>query len=169
MLQTLVRNAASQLSTSYPFSKVAITQTLDSYGTATKSLQLGKGIMQHLHKTLPSPEKREMLSTLFSKRHPKCIPIGSVLTVTLAHAPKIFSGVLMAVRRRGMDTSFLLRNVINGVGVEMQLFVGSPHVKDIKVVHKAGAKSGKRMRRAKLYYLRNSPDKMTAVSSGQRG
>jgi len=54
----------------------------------------------------------------------------------------------------------------------MQFFVGSPHVKEIKVVHRAGGKgpnSGKRMRRAKLFYLRDSPEKMSAISAGMKG
>jgi large subunit ribosomal protein L19 len=166
-----LRGTSRLLSTSsnaYPFSKVAIILP-KSPSQSTKSLQSGKGLMPYLYKMLPPPDKQEMLSTLFSKTHPKRIPVGSVLTVTLSHAPTIFSGVLMAIRRRGPDTSFLLRNVIQGVGVEMQFFVGSPHLKEIKVVHRAGAKTGKSMRRAKLYYLRDAPDKMTAISSGQRG
>ena len=74
---------------------------------------------------------------------------------------------------RGADTSFLLRNVINRTGVEVQFFVCSPHVRDIKVLSRAGGRGsegrpGTRMRRAKLFYLRDAPDKMTAISAGMR-
>jgi large subunit ribosomal protein L19 len=161
------RSTLRLLSASYPFSKAAL--VLPSPPPPTKALQYGKGIMAHLHKTLLLPHKQQMIQTLFSRRHPKRIPIGSVLTVTLEHAPTMFTGVLMAIRRRGSDTSFLLRNVIQGVGVEMQFHVGSPHLKDVKVVRRAGERSGKMLRRAKLYYLRTSPDKMTAIASGLKG
>lgn len=163
-----LRGTSRLLSTSasvYPFSKSAI--KLES-SPVTESLRRGKGIMQHIHKTLPPPNKQELLATLFSRKHPKCLVVGSVLTVFLQHSPATFSGVLISIRRRGPDTSFVLRNVVHGTGVEMQFFVGSPHLKDIKVVHRAGDRGSKRMRRAKLFYLRDSPDKMTALASGSK-
>lgn len=130
--------------------------------------------MEHVKKVLPTPQKRQLLDTYFSRRQPLRILPGSVLTVSLAHAPTSFTGVLLSVRRRGPDTSFVLRNVINRTGVEMQFFVGSPHLKDIKIIRRAGggtggASVGPRMRRAKLFYLRDSPEKMTAISAGMRG
>ncbi|KAJ3478168.1 hypothetical protein NLI96_g9953 [Meripilus lineatus] len=156
----------------YPFSKAAIIPPVASTPPPAPLL-LGKGLMQHLQQTLPTPEKQKLLTTYFSKRHPERILPGSVLTVILGHAPTTFSGVLMGIRRRGADTSFVLRNVINRTGVEMQFFVNSPHVKDIKIIQRAGGsgggRKGRRMRRAKLFYLRDSPEKMTAISAGVRG
>jgi len=128
--------------------------------------------MPYLLKTLPSPQKQNLLSTLFSRRHPLRLLPGSVLTVTMTHAPTTFSGVLLSVRRRGPDTSFLLRNVIQRTGVEMQFFVNSPHLQDITVVQRAGGsggKEGRRARRAKLFYLRDSPEKMSMISAGIKG
>ena len=132
--------------------------------------------MEFLKQTLPSPEKQKWLNTYFSKRHPERIQAGSVLTVMLNHAPNTFSGVLLSVRRRGLDTSFVLRNVINRTGVEMQFYPASPHVKDIKIIHRAGGgvsstgkAAGRRMRRSKLFYLRDSPEKMSAISAGVKG
>ena len=129
--------------------------------------------MAFLQQTLPAPEKQKWLQTYFSKKHPERVLPGSVLTVILNHAPNTFSGVLLSIRRRGMDTSFTLRNVVNRTGVEMQFFLNSPHVKDIKILQRAsttatGARGGQRVRRAKLFYLRNSPEKMTAISSGMK-
>jgi large subunit ribosomal protein L19 len=168
----LLSTASSSTPTpAYPFSKVAIIPPKPNI-LPSKSLRNGKGLMAYLHKSLLSPEKHEIISTLFSRRHPNRLYVGSVLTVHLAHAPSIFSGVLISIRRRGIDTSFLLRNVVQGVGVEMQFFVSSPHVKEIKVVRRAGGtgpQSGRRVRRAKLFYLRDSPTKMTAISAGVRG
>ncbi|KAG2370031.1 hypothetical protein BDR07DRAFT_1265933 [Suillus spraguei] len=136
-----------------------------------EALRQGKGIMAYLQKSLPHPAKQKWLATWFARRHPDRLLPGSVLSVSLEHAPTTFSGVLLSIRRRGPDTSFTLRNVIQRTGVEMQFFVNSPHVKDIKILQRAGGgggKEGRRQRRAKLFFLRDTPEKMTAISAGVR-
>lgn len=167
----LLTRSASTTTNPYPFSNVAIFPP-EPKTPVPPSLLKGKGIMEHIYKTLPSPEKQALITTLFSRRHPNRLLPGSVLAVTLAHAPTSFSGVLLSIRRRGPDTSFVLRNVVQRTGVEMQFFVNSPHLKEIKVIQRAGGgggKEGRRMRRAKLFYLRDSPDKMSEISAGVRG
>ena len=167
----LLTRSASTTTKPYPFSNVAILPP-EPNTPPSPSLRKGKGIMEHIHKTLPTPEKQAIISTLFSRRHPNRILPGSVLAVTLAHAPTSFSGVLLGIRRRGPDTSFVLRNIVQRTGVEMQFFVNSPHLKEIKVIQRAGGgggKEGRRMRRAKLFYLRDSPDKMSEISAGVKG
>lgn len=168
--------ARSMATAVYPFSKTAIIPP-NPPPAPTPALRQGKGLMEFLKQTLPPPEKQKWLTTYFAKRHPERIQPGSILTVSLNHAPNTFSGVLLSVRRRGLDTSFVLRNVINRTGVEMQFYPASPHVKDIKIVRRAGGskaasnnvKTGPRMRRAKLFYLRDSPEKMSAISAGVKG
>lgn len=128
----------------------------------------GKGLMAHINQTLPSPQAKSLLDTLFNRSHPDRLLPGSVLSVTMQHAPTNFSGVLIGVRHKGPDTSFTLRNIIQRTGVEMTFMVCSPALKDIKVVHKAGGgggRQGRRIRRAKLFYLRDQPAKMTAIST----
>lgn len=154
----------------YPYSTNAILLP-SPIPQPTTSLLNGKGLMAQLNKTLPSEEKQKLLATLFSRRHPKRLLPGCVITVTLTHAPTTFTGVLLSIRRRGPATSFILRNVIQRTGVEMQFFVNSPHLKDIQVMQKAGGggREGKGMRRAKLFYLRYSPEKMSQISANMRG
>lgn len=65
-----------------------------------------------------------------------------------------FTGVCIAIYRRGIDTSFILRNVIQKVGVEMRFMAYSPLVRRIEVLQK-----GEGFRRAKLFYLRENPGK----------
>ena len=157
----------------YPYSQVAIIPPTPA-GSSPAPLCQGKGLMAYLRQTLPSTEKQKIIGTLFSKTHPERVRPGSVLTVNLTHAPTTFSGVLFSVRRRGFDTSFVLRNVVQRTGVEMQFLVNSPHVKEIIVVSRAGGsatdgkKKRKGLRRAKLFYLRDSPERMTATSAGVR-
>ncbi|KAF8665668.1 hypothetical protein AX16_000121 [Volvariella volvacea WC 439] len=176
MLGTLYRDAVRRMSTAastaaikarpYPFSKAVLAPAAPAPPTTSISaLRQGKGLMEYLHKTLPAPEKQKMLATLFSRRSPQCLLPGSIVTVTLEHAPSTFTGVLLAIRRRGTDTSFTVRNIVQRTGVEMQFFVNSPHLKDIKVVQKPPKG---RMRRAKLFYLRDSPEKMSMIAGGKR-
>ncbi|KAJ1901383.1 hypothetical protein LPJ81_003760 [Coemansia sp. IMI 209127] len=65
-----------------------------------------------------------------------------------------FTGVCIAIYRRGIDTSFILRNVVHKIGVELRFMAYSPLVKRIEVVQK-----GEGFRRAKLFYLRENPGK----------
>ncbi|KIJ70314.1 hypothetical protein HYDPIDRAFT_79312 [Hydnomerulius pinastri MD-312] len=161
LMSSKARSAAS-----YPFSKAAIVvPPLSIPSGRHEALRKGKGLMAFLQQALPTPKKREWLTTYFSRRHPKRLQPGSVLTVVTEHAPGTFSGVLLSVRRRGPDTSFVLRNVIQRTGIEMQFFVNSPHVKDIKIVQRGGDGENKH-HKAKLFFLRDSPERMSAISSG---
>ncbi|KAF8528867.1 hypothetical protein BU17DRAFT_37724 [Hysterangium stoloniferum] len=166
------RLLSTAVSTTYPFSSNAILPPAP-IPNPTPSLLKGKGLMAQLYKTLPSAGTQKLLVTLFSRRHPGRLLPGSILTVTSTHAPTTFTGVLLAIRRRGPGTSFVLRNVIQRTGVEMRFFVGSPHLKDIQVVQKASRGAGRSgrggLRRAKLFYLRDSPEKMSQISAGMRG
>lgn len=159
-------NVAPYTGPNYPFA-TQIKAPSPPFKFVPEYLRKGKRIMEHLHATLPTRSKHEMVTTLFSRNDPNRIHPGSVLRVTMEHAPTTFTGVLLSIRRRGIDTSILLRNIIQGTGVEMQFFLNSPHLKDIKVIRDhSGKRGGRRVRRAKLYYLRHSPEKMTAFASG---
>ncbi|KAG2058900.1 hypothetical protein BDR06DRAFT_875469 [Suillus hirtellus] len=168
--RTFIRHLSSNTAV-YPFSKAVLLPPPPPEIPASQmeALRQGKGIMAYLQKNLPHPAKQKWLATWFARRHPDRLLPGSVLSVSLEHAPTTFSGVLLSIRRRGPDTSFTLRNVIQRTGVEMQFFVNSPHVKDIKILQRAGGgggKEGRRQRRAKLFFLRDAPGKMTAISAG---
>ncbi|KAH7549824.1 hypothetical protein JRO89_XS13G0087400 [Xanthoceras sorbifolium] len=63
-------------------------------------------------------------------------------------------GIVIARRNAGLNTTFRLRRLVAGVGVESLFPLYSPNIKEIKVLDK------KKVRRAKLYYLR---DKMNPL------
>lgn len=132
-------------------------------------LLLGKGVMAHVNKQIPSPQTRALMESLFSKRHPERLLPGSVLTVHLNHHPTLFSGVLISVKHKGPDTSFVMRNVVNRIGTEMTFFIGSPHLKKIDIIQRAAKGQGGLRRgsqRSKFYFLRDSPEKMSQISVG---
>lgn len=157
-------------STSYPFSKVVTIAEPPS--NQPEGLLRGVNLMRHLDLTLPSQSAKDLLAVHFSPTHKDRIPPGSVLNVLLSTAPSSFAGVLISVRHKGADTTFTLRNVVQRTGIEMRFTVGSPLIKDVQIIQRASGKKssgdvreGKRMRRAKLFYLRDQPTKMTAISS----
>lgn len=59
-----------------------------------------------------------------------------------------FEGVVIAIRNRGLSSSFTLRRIAHGVGVERVFHVHSPLLAEIAVVRHG------RVRRSKLYYQR---------------
>jgi large subunit ribosomal protein L19 len=61
---------------------------------------------------------------------------------------QVFQGVVIKIRRRGIGSSFTVRRVAYGVGVERTFPFHSPRVEKVELVRR-----GKK-RRAKLYYLR---------------
>jgi large subunit ribosomal protein L19 len=68
-----------------------------------------------------------------------------------------FEGVCIARRGSGVSASFTVRKISNGVGVERIFPTHSPMIAEIKVVRRG------RVRRAKLFYLRNLTGKATRI------
>lgn len=148
---------------SYPFSKTALVVPPQRASTSP-ALAKGKGLMDHLRNTLYTPEKYAMMRSLFSRKSPTQLRVGSIISVTSEQAPTTFTGILLAIRRRGPDSSIRVRNILQRTGTEMQFFPNSPHLKEIKVLRHPPKG---RMRRAKLYYLRDSPEKMGMLAGGR--
>ncbi|MBR3809131.1 MAG: 50S ribosomal protein L19 [Clostridia bacterium] len=70
---------------------------------------------------------------------------------------QVFEGTVIAINGSGVTETFTVRRVSYGVGVERVFPVNSPNVADVKVV-----RYGK-VRRAKLYYLRDRVGKASKV------
>ena len=70
---------------------------------------------------------------------------------------QVFEGTVIAMRGEGLKETFTVRKIAYGVGVERVFPVHSPKIAGIEVV-----RHGK-VRRAKLYYLRNRVGKAARV------
>jgi large subunit ribosomal protein L19 len=68
-----------------------------------------------------------------------------------------FEGVCIAKRGSGVSETFTVRKISNGVGVERIFPMHSPMIGDIQVLRRG------RVRRAKLYYLRQLTGKATRI------
>ena len=68
-----------------------------------------------------------------------------------------YEGVVIAKRNRGLNSSFTVRKMSHGEGVERVFQTHSPVVADIKVKRRGD------VRRAKLYYLRQRSGKSARI------
>lgn len=70
---------------------------------------------------------------------------------------QLFEGTVIAKNGGGISETFTVRRISYGIGVEKTFPVHSPNVEKVEIV-----RSGK-VRRAKLYYLRNKVGKDSKV------
>ena len=70
---------------------------------------------------------------------------------------QVFSGTVIARKRGGARAAFTVRRIVSGEGVERVFPLHSPHIANLKVKRRG------RVRRAKLYYLRDRVGKATRV------
>ncbi len=73
-----------------------------------------------------------------------------------------FEGTVIAKKHGGIQETFTVRRVAHGVGVERVFPIHSPNVADVKII-----RSGK-VRRGKLYYLRDRVGKAAKVKEARR-
>ena len=68
-----------------------------------------------------------------------------------------YEGVVIAMRNGGINETITVRRVFQGVGVERVFLLHSPRIESIKIVRRG------KVRRAKLYYLRDRVGKATRI------
>lgn len=71
---------------------------------------------------------------------------------------QVFEGVCIARKRAGLNSSFTVRKISYGEGVERVFPLYSPRVEGIEVVRRGS------VRRAKLYYLRGRRGKSARIA-----
>ncbi len=77
-----------------------------------------------------------------------------------------YEGVVIAMRKAGLNSSFTVRKISYGEGVERVFPLYSPSIESIDVIRRG------RVRRAKLYYLRERRGKSARIAeqtSGYKG
>lgn len=96
------------------------------------------------------------------KQHPSFAPGDTVVVkVRVQEGDKerlqAFEGVVIAKRNRGLNSSFTVRKISSGVGVERAFQLHSPIIGGIEVKRRGD------VRRAKLYYLRERSGKSARI------
>ncbi|MDN5848882.1 MAG: 50S ribosomal protein L19 [Nitrococcus sp.] len=97
------------------------------------------------------------------KREPVAFAAGDTVCVNVwvkegnRQRIQAFEGVVIAKRNRGLNSSFIVRKVSHGEGVERVFQLYSPLIERIEVKRRGA------VRRAKLYYLRSRQGKAARI------
>jgi large subunit ribosomal protein L19 len=113
--------------------------------------------------------EKEQIAKLTADGSPPCFAPGDTLKVKVKvvegtrERVQAFEGVCIARRNRGLNSSFTVRKISYGEGVERVFPLYSPSVAGIEVMRRGD------VRRAKLYYLRSRRGKSARISEKTDG
>jgi large subunit ribosomal protein L19 len=114
-------------------------------------------------KNIEDINKESVKKILASKKYPQFFPgdivkIGVRITEGKRERIQYFEGVCIAKKNRDLNSSFTVRKISFGEGVERTFALYSSIISSIKVI-RAG-----QVRRAKLYYLRDRTGKSARIA-----
>ena len=114
-------------------------------------------------KTIEEINQNNVKKILSEKKIPEFFPgdvvkVGVRITEGKKERIQYFEGVCIAKKNRDLNSSFTVRKISFGEGVERTFALYSPNLDTIKVI-----RSGK-VRRAKLYYLRDRKGKSARIA-----
>ena len=114
-------------------------------------------------KNIEDINRESVKKILVSKKYPQFFPgdivkIGVRITEGKRERIQHFEGVCIAKKNRDINSSFTVRKISFGEGVERTFALFSPIINSIKVI-----RTGK-VRRAKLYYLRDRTGKSARIA-----
>ena len=114
-------------------------------------------------KNIEEINKESVKKILASKKYPNffsgdIVKVGVRITEGKRERIQFFEGVCIAKKNRSLNSSFTVRKISFGEGVERTFALYSPIISSIKVI-----RSGK-VRRAKLYYLRDRTGKSARIA-----
>lgn len=115
------------------------------------------GVLMNLIQTLEQEEIARLNKTI-----PVFAPGDTVIvSVNVVEGTRkrlqAYEGVVIARRNRGLNSSFIVRKISNGEGVERTFPLYSPRIANIEVKRRGA------VRRAKLYYLRERSGKSARI------
>ena len=121
-------------------------------------------------KSIPQPKKsisssnliKEFESEQLKKQLPEIyvgdtVKVGVKITEGNKERVQPYEGVVIASRHGGLNQTITVRRIFQGIGVERVFMLHSPQVASLKVERRG------KVRRAKLFYLRDRVGKATRV------
>ena len=114
-------------------------------------------------KNIEEINRESVKKILATKKYPEFFPgdivkVGVRITEGKRERIQHFEGVCIAKKNRDINSSFTVRKISFGEGVERTFALFSPIINSIKVI-----RTGK-VRRAKLYYLRDRTGKSARIA-----
>ena len=101
--------------------------------------------------------KSQMKTNLPELRPGMTVKVGVKIKEGDKTRVQAFEGIIIRIKGSGIGETFTVRKLSNGVGVERTFPLHSPIIDNIEII-----RSGK-VRRAKLYYLRNRAGKSARI------
>ena len=87
------------------------------------------------------------------------IRLGYIIPEGDKERTQYYEGLIISISNRGLGKSFTLRRTVQGIGVEQVFLANSPKI--VSIIRKQASK----VRRAKLYFIRNLRGKSTRLKS----
>ena len=125
-------------------------------------MNVGKMATEKMMNIIEALEKEEVARLTANKSIPEFAPGDTVIvSVNVVEGTRkrvqAYEGVVIARRNRGLNSSFIVRKISSGEGVERTFQLYSPLIAGIEVKRRGD------VRRAKLYYLRERSGKSARI------
>jgi large subunit ribosomal protein L19 len=103
----------------------------------------------NIQKSISSLEKSFLKKDIPILRIGDSVKIGVKIIEGNKERVQFYEGVLIAKKNTSINTTITVRKVLQGIGIERIFLIHSPKVDSINVLRSS------KVRRSKLYYLRN--------------
>jgi len=117
----------------------------------------GTGIMANIIETLEQEEIARLGKKIPKFSSGDSVVVGVNVVEGTRKRVQVFEGVVISRRNRGLNSSFIVRKISSGEGIERTFQLHSPQIESIVV------KSRGDVRRAKLFYLRERSGKSARI------
>lgn len=85
------------------------------------------------------------------------VKLGVQITEGSKTRVQAYEGVIISIKNTGINKTITVRKIMQGIGIERCFLIHSPKINSIQILSSA------KVRRSKLYYLRNLSGKATRL------
>jgi large subunit ribosomal protein L19 len=110
-----------------------------------------------LHTLLQTFEAKSLKTTVPQIDIGDTVKVGVFIQEGNKQRVQPYQGLVIAQRRAGLHSTITVRRIFQGIGIERIFSVHSPVLQTIEIIRRA------KVRRAKLYYLRDRVGKATRL------
>jgi len=111
----------------------------------------------HAQEIIRSIEAEQLKTNLPEIYVGDTVRVGVIIQEGNKERTQPYEGVVIAKRNGGINETITVRRIFQGIGVERVFLIHSPRIEGIKIVRRG------KVRRAKLYFLRDRVGKATRV------